>query len=183
MALRQNALSHLKFGLQTLTTLSFLWACMGNGFVESVLIAIPTNTISSWKNEFYRWISPLRTNCICLEDLDEVKYSKQEKVKSFASNKGPRALLVSHALLKTIVDQALDVDMVVIDEVRVMVAFDAELMLIRWNPVHTLVCQLLFLPGPCSPEESQDENVPGPFQVENAIARRSHWHAYVQQFA
>ena len=102
---------------QTLTTLSFLTACMGNGFVQSVLIAIPTNTISSWKKEFNRWISPLRSNCIHLENLDEVKYSKEESVKKFASGKGPRALLVSHGLLRKVIDQALDVDMVVIDEV------------------------------------------------------------------
>lgn len=152
---------------------------MNNGFVESVLIAIPTNTISSWKNEFYCWISPLHNNCICLEDLDEVKYSKEEKVKSFANSKGPRALLVSHNLLKTIVNQALDVDMVVIDEVRLELMAE----LVRCKPLRNIVSQQVSLSGPCSPEESKDANVPGPFHVENAFADRSYWHAYFQQLA
>ena len=89
---------------------------MGRDLVQSVLICIPTNTISSWKNEFKRWISTLKENSICLDDLDEAKY-KKEAVNRFMSSKGPRVLLVTHQSLRKIVDSLMDVDMVVIDEV------------------------------------------------------------------
>lgn len=116
-ATRESVLvSHVISGLQTLATLSFLSICMGRDLIQSVLICIPTNTISSWKNEFKRWISTLKENCICLDDLDEAKY-KKEAVNRFMSNRGPRVLLVTHQSLHKIVDSLVDVDMVVIDEV------------------------------------------------------------------
>uniref|UniRef100_A0A7S3L215 ATP-dependent helicase ATRX n=1 Tax=Amphora coffeiformis TaxID=265554 RepID=A0A7S3L215_9STRA len=104
---------------KTLTTLSFLYSCMTQGLVQSVLIVIPTNTIGAWKKEFDTWITPIRTNVIYLEDLNETQY-KVEKVQRFMRNRGPRALLVSHQSLEKVAELAQDVDMVVIDECHVV---------------------------------------------------------------
>jgi len=94
---------------------------MTRGLVQSVLIVIPTNTIGMWKKEFDTWITPIRSNVIYLDDLNESHYKiKIDRVQRFMRNKGPRALLVSHQSLEKIVEYALDVDMVVIDECHVV---------------------------------------------------------------
>ena len=103
---------------KTLTALAFLATSMEQGLVQTAIITIPTNTIGGWKGEFRKWIGSCRRYSIYLEDLDEAKSdAKAEKVRRFMTDyQGPRILLVTHGLLDKVMDCALDVDVVIIDE-------------------------------------------------------------------
>jgi SNF2 family DNA or RNA helicase len=106
---------------KTATALSFLFSATKADLVQSALIVVPTNTIGNWKREFERWIGyDVRGNALYLEDLDESRAdSKVSKVKRFMRIEGPRALLVSHQTFSKIVDEALDADMIIIDEAHI----------------------------------------------------------------